>query len=169
MTLPKRPKLVEELGKIDISVLTAHICSKIAKTKGNSDYVPTAWSEYILSLCFPGNIHGPMCVFTHSKQPLERYEAPLYFPPVEMNHALLTKTFRSEWDVPIEKLRKGLMKGQLFQPGERKNYLYLRLSEKKEHSSHSVVVLYLKIQAAWILRYKTTTEWLECSLFLWKT
>ena len=56
-----------------------------------------------------------MCVFTHSKQPLEKYEAPLYFPPVEMNHALLTKTFRSEWDVPIEKLRKGLMKGQLFQ------------------------------------------------------
>merc|ERR1719295_1202719 len=32
------------------------------------------------------NIHGPMCVFTHSKQPLEKYEAPLYFPPVEMNH-----------------------------------------------------------------------------------
>ena len=72
-----------------------------------------------------------MCVFTHSKQPLEKYEAPLYFPPVEMNHALLTKTFRSEWDVPIEKLRKGLMKGQLFQQ-MLKYYRYSFFSQRNE-------------------------------------
>ena len=49
--------------------------------------------------------------------------------------------------------------------GLRYNYLYYVFQRKREHSSHSVVVLYLKIQAAWILRYKTTTEWLECSFF----
>ena len=49
--------------------------------------------------------------------------------------------------------------------GERKNYLYYVFQRKREHSSHSVVVLYLKTEAAWILRYKTTTEWLECSFF----
>ena len=34
------------------------------------------------------NAHGPMCVFNYSKSPLGAYEAPDYFPPVGINHAL---------------------------------------------------------------------------------
>ena len=34
------------------------------------------------------NAHGPMCVFNYSKSPLGAYQAPDYFPPVGINHAL---------------------------------------------------------------------------------
>ena len=66
------------------------------------------------------NKHGPMYVCTYSREPLGRYPAPNYFPTIEMDHALKTKVWRSEWDVPVEKLRKGLMKGvklDVFFPG----------------------------------------------------
>ena len=36
--------------------------------------------------------------------------------------------------------------------------IQLVFGEKKELSSRSLVVLYLKTQAAWVFRYKTTTE-----------
>ena len=81
--------------------------------------------------------------------------------------SLSTKKVSALTQVPQPRVQmSSSLKSVSKKPGERKNYLYLRLSEKKEHSSHSVVVLYLKIQAASVFRYKPTTEWLECSLFL---
>ena len=61
-----------------------------------------------------------MCVYTFSKESLGKYEAPAYFPPIELNHAKNNPVLRSEWDVPMERLRKGLMKGvklDVFFPG----------------------------------------------------
>ena len=39
------------------------------------------------------------------------YEAPQYFPTIERNFARSHEVWRSEWEVPIECLRKGLMEG----------------------------------------------------------
>lgn len=66
------------------------------------------------------NSHGPMMVVDYSADDLGPYPAPAYFPTVERNHALARQVWRKEWDVPIPKLRKGLMEGvklDVFFPG----------------------------------------------------
>ena len=55
------------------------------------------------------NKHGPMTSFTHSIERLEPYPAPQYFPLIENNHTIQAEIWRSEWEVPVSKLRKGLM------------------------------------------------------------
>lgn len=57
------------------------------------------------------NKHGPMLVYTYSKDALGNYPAPQYFPEVESTHAACQPVWRSEWEVPFDKLRKGLMEG----------------------------------------------------------
>jgi 5'-3' exoribonuclease 1 len=61
-----------------------------------------------------------MQIFTYSPESLGAYEAPAYFPTVVKNHAVVTGVLREDWDVPHEKLRKGLMAGvklDVFFPG----------------------------------------------------
>ena len=55
------------------------------------------------------NKHGPMVSFTFSTKRLAPYFAPQYFPTIENNHTALADVWRSEWEVPMSKLRKGLM------------------------------------------------------------
>ena len=55
------------------------------------------------------NKHGPMISFTYNADRLGSYQAPQYFPVIENNHALPKEVWRSEWEVPISKLRKGIM------------------------------------------------------------
>jgi 5'-3' exoribonuclease 1 len=66
------------------------------------------------------NIHGPMVSFVYRTERLGPYSAPQYFPLIEDNHALQADIWRSDWEVPISKLRKGLMvnvKLDVFFPG----------------------------------------------------
>lgn len=66
------------------------------------------------------NQHGPMLVYTHTSECLGTYSAAQYFPDIERNFALKKDIWRSEFDVPVDKLRKGLMKGvrlDVFFPG----------------------------------------------------
>ena len=55
------------------------------------------------------NKHGPMICFTYSAERLGSYQAPQYFPIIENNHSQQSEIWRSEWEVPISKLRKGIM------------------------------------------------------------
>ena len=55
------------------------------------------------------NKHGPMICFTYSAERLGSYHAPQYFPIIENNHSQQSEIWRSEWEVPISKLRKGIM------------------------------------------------------------
>jgi len=57
------------------------------------------------------NNHGPMMIFSFSETQGERYEAPEYFPPIEKNFSKAVEVFRAEWDLPITKLKKGLLPG----------------------------------------------------------
>merc|ERR1719500_1585981 len=66
------------------------------------------------------NRHGPMFVASYTVADLGTYPAPAHFPPVSANHALAEEVWREAWDVPISKLRKGLMAGvklDVFFPG----------------------------------------------------
>lgn len=55
------------------------------------------------------NSHGPMLAYTFSKESLGSYRAPNYFREIENNQALCTPVWREDWDVPIDRLNKGLM------------------------------------------------------------
>ena len=66
------------------------------------------------------NSHGPMWIGTYSSENLGQYLAPGHFPPVEKCHCKFEKVLRDQWDVPINKLKKGLMAGaklDVFFPG----------------------------------------------------
>merc|ERR1719419_2072676 len=66
------------------------------------------------------NSHGPMWIGTYSSENLGQYLAPGQFPPVEKCHCKFEKVLRDQWDVPINKLKKGLMAGaklDVFFPG----------------------------------------------------
>ena len=66
------------------------------------------------------NSHGPMWIGTFSHEDQGPYPAPAFFPTIEKSHCKFERVFREKWDVPIEKLRKGLMKGaklDVFFPG----------------------------------------------------
>ncbi len=61
-----------------------------------------------------------MQVYEYTPQDLGQYESPAYFPAIARSHAKLTPVFREEWDVPIGRLRHGLMAGvklDVFFPG----------------------------------------------------
>jgi len=57
------------------------------------------------------NQHGPMVVCNYSADVLERFPSPKYFPAIELNHCHADLVHREEWNVPINRLRKGLMEG----------------------------------------------------------
>ena len=57
------------------------------------------------------NKHGPMMKYTYSKDHLGSYPAPQYFKDIERNLAKSRPILREEFEVPIEKLKKGLMSG----------------------------------------------------------
>ena len=57
------------------------------------------------------NKHGPMLAYTYSSMPLGSYPSPQYFPNIESNMAKCQEIWREEFEVPLQKLRKGLMKG----------------------------------------------------------
>ena len=66
------------------------------------------------------NSHGPMVVGRWEAEEQGRYCAPAYFPPIEKSHCKFEQVWRSELDVPLHKLRKGLMAGaklDVFFPG----------------------------------------------------
>ena len=61
-----------------------------------------------------------MLAYTHSKEPLGNYLSPAYFPEIERNFALKEDIWRQKFDVPIDRLKKGLMEGvrlDVFFPG----------------------------------------------------
>ena len=57
------------------------------------------------------NTHGPMLAYTYVSEPLGRYQAPQYFPDVDRNFANCREIWRKEFEVPLNKLNKGLMEG----------------------------------------------------------
>ena len=66
------------------------------------------------------NRHGPMQVYQFTPNCLGSYESPAYFPTIAMNFASMKEVLRSEWDVAIKDLKKGLMDGvrlDVFFPG----------------------------------------------------
>ena len=66
------------------------------------------------------SMYSPMFGAQHSTADLGQYRAPQYFPTVERNHAAMELVRREDWDVPIDKLKKGLMEGvnlDVFFPG----------------------------------------------------
>ena len=66
------------------------------------------------------NSHGPMWIGTYSSVDQGQYQAPAFFPTIDKSHCKLDRVFRDEWDVPIDKLKKGLMPGaklDVFFPG----------------------------------------------------
>ena len=66
------------------------------------------------------NSHGPMWVGSYDPTDFGPYQAPAYFPTIDRSHCNFVRVFREEWNVPIEKLRKGLMAGaklDVFFPG----------------------------------------------------
>merc|ERR1719483_1683451 len=49
-----------------------------------------------------------------------QYKSPTYFPNIEKSHCKLDTVYREDWDVPLHKLKKGLMEGvklDVFFPG----------------------------------------------------
>jgi len=66
------------------------------------------------------NTHGPMWVGSHVMEDVGQYPAPAYFPTIEKSHCKFDLVDREAWQVPIHKLKKGLMEGvklDLFFPG----------------------------------------------------
>ena len=66
------------------------------------------------------NSHGPMWIGTFSGDDLGPYPAPAHFPTVTNNHCHFDRVNRDTWDVPLDKLKKGLMAGaklDVFFPG----------------------------------------------------
>jgi len=66
------------------------------------------------------NKHGPMWIGNYLTDDLGPYQAPAYFPSVEKSHCKFELVHREQWDVPSEKLKKGLMEGvklDIFFPG----------------------------------------------------
>jgi len=66
------------------------------------------------------NQHGPMWIGTYSVEDMGQYKSPTYFPNIEKSHCKLDTVYREEWDVPLHKLKKGLMEGvklDVFFPG----------------------------------------------------
>ena len=57
------------------------------------------------------NKHGPMIAYTLSSESLGTYHAPQYFQTIDRNLAAAQPVWRKEWEVPLEQLQKGLMKG----------------------------------------------------------
>ncbi|KAG0722266.1 5'-3' exoribonuclease 1 [Chionoecetes opilio] len=54
------------------------------------------------------NSHGPMYIYTHTHQNLGDYHAPNYFPVIHMNHAQVERVWREMWELPPDKIKKGL-------------------------------------------------------------
>ena len=57
------------------------------------------------------NRHGPMMVYEYTSTSIGLYKSPQYFPDIDSNFAACQEIWRKEFEVPIEKLKKGLMKG----------------------------------------------------------
>ncbi|XP_047471890.1 5'-3' exoribonuclease 1-like isoform X1 [Penaeus chinensis] len=57
------------------------------------------------------NCHGPMYICTYTPDNLGEYKAPAYYPPVGVNHNKVELICREEWELPPERIYKGLCKG----------------------------------------------------------
>ncbi|XP_063888211.1 5'-3' exoribonuclease 1-like [Scylla paramamosain] len=54
------------------------------------------------------NSHGPMYIYTYTEQNLGDYHVSSYFPVIHMNHAQVERVWRETWELPPDKIKKGL-------------------------------------------------------------